>query len=84
MKKLLQEALDLYDIVLIDSPPTLAVTDAQILADLCQGAILVVNSGKTEKSAAKQAIANLEKAKAKLLGVVINQVKGKLTGYYGV
>lgn len=86
MKQLITEALDEYDIVLFDCPPLLPVTDAQILSQYCQGAILVVNSGRTEIEEAQQAVENLTNAHAKLLGVVLNGKKVKDSGnyyYYG-
>ncbi len=46
MEDLLAEAYEQFDVVLFDTPPVLAVTDAQILANQCDGVILVVHSGK--------------------------------------
>lgn len=86
MKQLITEALEEYDIVLFDCPPLLPVTDAQILSKYCQGAILVVNSGRTEIEEAQQAVENLTHAHAKLLGVVLNGKKvkdGENYYYYG-
>lgn len=86
MDKLLKEACRYYDIVLVDTPPVLVVADAQIMANTCQGSILVVNCGKTEWESAKQAKEALVHAKAKLLGVVLNRKnrgKDKNFYYYG-
>lgn len=82
MESLLENLYELFDIVLIDTPPVIAVTDAQILANQCEGCLLVVNSGKTEIDAIKKAKELLLQAKAKLLGVVINQRKLKNSHYY--
>ena len=84
MKAFLKEASTQYDVVLIDSPPVLAVTDASILAPLADGVILVVNSGETRVDAARDAKAHLEKASARIIGVVINQIKMDADdhGYY--
>ena len=49
MDEALLEAYNMFDIILIDTPPVLAVTDAQILANKCDGIVLVVRSEKTEK-----------------------------------
>lgn len=49
MDDALLEAYNMFDIILIDTPPVLAVTDAQILANKCDGIVLVVRSEKTEK-----------------------------------
>ncbi|WP_080629214.1 CpsD/CapB family tyrosine-protein kinase [Anoxybacillus flavithermus] len=82
MEELLAEAYKQFDLVLFDTPPVLAVTDAQILANQCDGTILVVHSGKTEIEAAQKAKELLLAAKGKLLGVVLNQKKQKESSYY--
>ncbi len=71
-----------YDIVLFDTPPLLAVTDSQILANLCQGSILVVASGKTEIEKVIKAKELLASAKGKLLGAVLNNKKMDDSNYY--
>lgn len=64
-----------FDIVLFDTPPLLAVTDAQILANKCDASILVLKSGSTEVSAGILAKNILSNASSKLLGTVINNKK---------
>lgn len=75
MDLLIEYAIEQYDIVLFDTPPVLPVTDAQILANKCDGVLLIVNSRKTDRAAAVKAKELLENAKGKLLGVVINNMK---------
>ena len=82
MVELLKEAYDQYDIVLIDSPPLLAVADAQILANQVDASIMVVASGKTEREAALKGKESLLSAKSKLLGVVLNGKPQKDSHYY--
>jgi capsular exopolysaccharide synthesis family protein len=82
MKRLLEAASHNYDLIIIDTPPVLAVTDAQILANLCDGVIMVVRSKKTEYEAAQKARDLLEPAHAKLLGVVVNDREQKKSNYY--
>jgi capsular exopolysaccharide synthesis family protein len=84
MNTLLEELKKRYDIILVDTPPAIAVTDAQILATRCDGVILVVDSGKVKREIAMKAKANLEHVQARLLGVVLNNVdrKNKDTYYY--
>lgn len=67
MKKLLQEMKEEFDFIILDTPPTLAVTDAQILANQADGTILVVSSGKAEKSSAIRAKELLINANANIL-----------------
>lgn len=84
MKALLGELEELFDIVLIDSPPVIAVTDAQIISTFAQGVVLVAAYGQTEKAAIINAKDLLEKVKAHILGVVINKVPEDSHGYgYG-
>lgn len=64
-----------FDMVIFDTPPALAVTDSQILANQVDGTILVVSSGKTDKEAAQKAKELLINANGKLLGVVLNNRK---------
>ncbi len=60
----------------------LAVTDAQILANKTHGVVLVINSGNTKKDEALRAKELLVKAKAKILGVVLNRKERKSNQYY--
>ena len=71
-----------YDVVLFDTPPVIAVTDAQILANKCDGTILVAYSHKTEKEPIVKAKELLESAQGKLLGVVLNHKEIKGSSYY--
>ncbi|MFD2639160.1 CpsD/CapB family tyrosine-protein kinase [Piscibacillus salipiscarius] len=82
MKSLLKESNDVYDLVVFDTPPVLAVTDSQILANLVDGVLLVVRSKQTEKEAAKKAKDLLNKAEANILGAVLNDRDIKDGGYY--
>jgi capsular exopolysaccharide synthesis family protein len=82
MKEFLANSLEKYDFVLFDTPPVLAVTDAQVLANQCDGTILVVNSGKTELDGVQKSKELLLSAKAKLLGVVLNNRNMKDSSYY--
>lgn len=82
MKKLHDQATSVYDLVIFDTPPVLAVTDAQILASLCDGSIMVVRSNQTEYEEAIKAKELLTIGKAKLLGAVLNDRKMKKGQYY--
>ncbi|PGZ63136.1 tyrosine protein kinase [Bacillus cereus] len=84
MDEVLLEAYNMFDIVLIDTPPVLAVTDAQILANKCDGIILVVRSEKTEKDKIVKTKQILDKASGKILGIVLNdkQEEQEQYGYY--
>ncbi|WP_458411737.1 CpsD/CapB family tyrosine-protein kinase [Schinkia sp. CFF1] len=82
MKTLLENVADEYDMILIDSPPVLAVTDAHVLSNLADGVILVTKSGQTEYEMAIKSRDLLKNSKAKLLGVVLNHKELKQSHYY--
>jgi capsular exopolysaccharide synthesis family protein len=86
MEQFIEEAKELFDYILFDTPPLLAVADPQILANQCDGSILVVYSEKTEIDKVKKGKELLENAQSKLLGVVLNHKevqKGDYYYYYG-
>lgn len=72
---LLNEVRKHYDVVIIDSPAVLSNTDAQIIAARCDGVMMVAHAGKVKKQSLLRARLILEQVKAKVLGVVLNQVK---------
>lgn len=82
MEEFLKKSKELYDVVIFDTPPVLAVTDAQVLANKCDGTVLVVSSGKTEKESAQKTKELLTNAQAKILGVVLNNKKMDSNDYY--
>ncbi|OPZ64679.1 MAG: Tyrosine-protein kinase YwqD [bacterium ADurb.Bin478] len=75
MRELLEYARTQYAVVLIDTPPTIAVTDASILASLVDGVLLVIRSGVTEKEAVARAFDQLKKVNAPIMGAVLNSIK---------
>lgn len=86
MKQFMERALEEFDLIIFDTPPVLAVTDAQILGNLCQGSVLVVSSGKTDKESLLKTKELLTASNGRLLGVVLNNKKVDKKGsyyYYG-
>jgi capsular exopolysaccharide synthesis family protein len=73
--------LETYDYVFIDAPPVLAVTDATILSTQVDGVVLVIRSANTRIDLGKEAQEQFTKANARLLGVVLNQVKMDANDY---
>ncbi|MGW6384434.1 CpsD/CapB family tyrosine-protein kinase [Peribacillus butanolivorans] len=71
-----------YDYIIFDTPPVLIVPDSQIVANKCDGVIMVVASGKTNKQGAVKAKELLEKANTALLGVVLNGIESDTSNYY--
>jgi len=87
MKEFLESMKNQFDSIIIDSPPVLAVTDAQILSTIVEGVLLVVATGETEKEATIKSKELLKKVSANILGVVMTKMPvntGKGYGYgYG-
>jgi succinoglycan biosynthesis transport protein ExoP len=84
-RQLFEELRKVYDYVIIDSPPLLPVTDGALLSRIADGALLVVRSHRTTGDQVAQAVDNLEKADATLLGLVTvanRPAKKGSNGYY--
>ncbi|WP_143315790.1 CpsD/CapB family tyrosine-protein kinase [Clostridium sp. HBUAS56017] len=82
MSKLLQELRNYFDIIVLDSAPLQAVTDAQILSTKADGTVLVVRAEKTKRDSVIQAKALLDKVGANILGVVLNGIENTRRKYY--
>jgi capsular exopolysaccharide synthesis family protein len=82
MKKFITALRTMYDFIIIDTPPVLLVTDAQLLVECSDGYLLVLASGQVDKEAAAKAQKLLEKVNAKILGVVLNKFDSAKGGYY--
>ncbi len=81
MESLLDRLTPLFDWVILDSPPAIAVHDASILADICDGVLFVVRAGATDFEVAQKAASEFDKKR--MLGVVLNRVeKGEGDSYY--
>jgi capsular exopolysaccharide synthesis family protein len=84
LKALLDRLAPLFDWVIIDSPPAVAMSDASLLADMSDGVLIVVAAGKTPFDLAQKTREQFKKAR--LLGVALNRVEPHSTGssyYYG-
>lgn len=84
--ELLEELASEYDRVLLDSPPVGVVTDAAILSQLVDGALLVIQANQTTKESARRARRRLVDVDANIVGVVLNDVDidagGQSNQYY--
>ena len=86
MMDLLEELKKKYDIIVLDTAPLQAVTDAQILSTKVDGTILVIRANKTKKDSVLLAKELLNKVGANILGIVFNATeaeRGKYYHYYG-
>jgi Mrp family chromosome partitioning ATPase len=84
MRKLIEKLKEIYDVILFDSPPVVAVTDAAVLSTQIDGTILVISAGETTRNAENRAKTLLNNVQAQLLGAVLNNVKaeGRYGSYY--
>jgi receptor protein-tyrosine kinase len=82
-RALLDQVAEMFDLVIIDAPPLLPVSDAAIVARDVDGAILVVRHGKTTKEQLRQAGQRLSQVDAKLLGVAVNMTPKRGGRNYG-
>ena len=98
MKALLEGLRGRYDCIILDTPPVNMVTDACVLAPVCDGVLFVVRADRSERGPVLHALEQLEYAKARMLGFVLNgagegegygyrkysyRKYGRYSGYYG-
>ena len=85
MQQFIAEVRRDYDYIVVDTPPTLPVTDSTVIGATADAMILVVKSGETEEAAAQRAVAQLRRVNARIAGVVLNGVSRRheqLYSYY--
>ena len=80
--KLIAWARNEYDTIIIDTPPLGSVIDGAIIAQRCDGAILVVESGAHSYRLVQKAKSQLERTGCRILGAVLNRVDMAGSGYY--
>jgi capsular exopolysaccharide synthesis family protein len=71
-----------FDWVLIDTPPVMAVTDSSVVAHLVDSVLFVVGAEMTSRHAAQRALEQLEHARGKVMGAVLNRVDLQHNSYY--
>lgn len=84
MEEMIHELAGQADLVLFDSPPAIAVSDASVLATKVDGVLLVLSAGQTKRDHARRAKEALEKVHARLVGAVLTNAPpdATLQGYY--
>ncbi len=82
MKNLIEEFKNRFELVIIDSPPIMAVADASVLSILADGTIMVVGYGNSSRDLVAKAKGQLQMVKANILGVVLNKIPMNGQGYY--
>lgn len=74
MRELLLQLKEQYDVILVDTPSVLSVSDSVIVSALCDGVIMVAAAGKVKKDHLKKAKEQLDHVNARMLGIVLNRV----------
>ena len=82
MSALVADLRQQYEYIIIDTPPTIPVTDAAIVATNADATILVLRSGDTEENSAQRALDQLRRVQARIAGAVLNGVSTKKDPQY--
>jgi len=86
MAALLTRLREQFDLIIIDTPPLLPVTDAAVISRYADGVLLVVRHGKTTRNQVQQSLRDLDTVDARLLGTVLNMRPTRgvdSSSYYG-
>jgi len=81
IRKIIDEIVHEYDLVLVDAPPLLPVSDPMLLMDAMDGALLVIKAGETQREIVTRAVALLGGTK-KLMGVALNNYNQSMPYYF--
>ncbi len=82
MRELLEQAAEHYDLVIIDTPPVTSCADAALLSRNSDGMLFVTRPNMTAREVAQRAIAELNKNRVHILGVVVNGTTNQTEAYY--
>ena len=85
-KQIIEKMKTVYDYIIIDTPPLGSVIDAAVIANECDGSILVVKSGEISRRFARKIVDQLRMADCPVLGAILNSVdmkKNSYGNYYG-
>jgi capsular exopolysaccharide synthesis family protein len=75
MKEMMEKVKDVFDVILVDAPPVLAVIDAVIVSSVVDCTVLVVKAGEIARKPFLNAVEELKRARATIIGVVFNNLK---------
>lgn len=82
-EKILEKLGDIYDFILIDTPPVISVTDAQVYLRNVRDCVIIIDSERNNKNELKKAKQLIDQADGHLLGAVLNKTpKDKSSSYY--
>jgi tyrosine-protein kinase Etk/Wzc len=87
--RFLDQMLNKFDTVIVDTPPVNLVTDSAVVGSVCDGVLLVAEAGSTDRSVLANAVNELRHARGTVLGIVLNRAGAEAhygkygRGYYG-
>jgi capsular exopolysaccharide synthesis family protein len=80
----IKEAMEHFDIVILDGPPVMGLADAPLIASVAAGAVLTIEAGRTSRAQARAAIKRLRQGNARLFGAILTKFDARRTAYgYG-
>ena len=89
LERILEEAKEDYDLIIVDSPPLLGFAEPLQMATIVDGVVVITVAGQTSRTAVASVLSNLKRLKANVIGVALNEVREDMSdryyyyGYYG-
>lgn len=84
LRAVIEEAEQHFDLVIVDSPPVLSFADAPVLGTVCEGALIVIESGSIRRPSVERTVNRLLESRTNLLGAILMKFDAKKAGYdYG-
>jgi capsular exopolysaccharide synthesis family protein len=81
---LVKEAIEHFDIIILDGPPVMGLADAPLIASVASGALLTIEAGRTSRAQARAAIKRLRLGNARIFGAVLTKFDSRKSAYgYG-
>ncbi|MCC3664664.1 polysaccharide biosynthesis tyrosine autokinase [Staphylococcus haemolyticus] len=82
-KNIYSQLMDMYDFILIDTPPVTSVTDAQVFLQIVKDCVMIIDTEKNNKNEIKKAKQLIEQADGHIIGAVLNKTANdKSSNYY--
>lgn len=82
-QRLIEEARERFDIIIVDTPPLGSVIDTAVVSKFCDGAVIVIECGAISYRFARKVKEQLDVTNCRILGCVLNKVNMSTNGYYG-
>ena len=82
MKEMMEEVKEAFDVILLDTTPVLAVIDADIVSSLADSLVFIIKAGEIARKPFLNAVEELRRAKAKIIGVLFNELKVRRGDYH--